>query len=119
MPDDPAREDAFAKNTRATYAEDWVHFTRWCRLKGTDPLAPSSELIGRCLTELASSETSRGLSSNTIERRLSGLAWNYAQRGVSFDRKNRDLVELLSGIKRRNTPCPCGKKRFGPRTLSR
>ena len=35
-----------AENTNKAYAADWKHFARWCRLKGTDPLPPSPEMIG-------------------------------------------------------------------------
>ena len=34
-----------AENTNKAYAADWRHFARWCRLKGTDPLPPSPEVI--------------------------------------------------------------------------
>ena len=27
-----------AENTNKAYVADWKHFTRWCRLRGTDPL---------------------------------------------------------------------------------
>ena len=33
-------EASTAENTNKAYAADWKHFTRWCRLKGTDPLPP-------------------------------------------------------------------------------
>ena len=42
-----------AENTNKAYAADWKHFARWCRLKGTDPLPPSPEMIGLYLTDLA------------------------------------------------------------------
>lgn len=29
---------ATAENTNKAYDADWKHFTRWCRLKGTDHL---------------------------------------------------------------------------------
>ncbi|ANL57264.1 integrase/recombinase clustered with segregation and condensation protein B [Rhizobium leguminosarum bv. phaseoli CCGM1] len=37
----------------------------------------------------------------TIKRRLSALAWSYAQRGKPLDRKDRHIVTVLAGI--RNT----------------
>jgi len=33
-------EASTAGNTNKAYAADWKHFTRWCRLKGTEPLPP-------------------------------------------------------------------------------
>ncbi|TMV88602.1 integrase [Thioclava sp. BHET1] len=115
MPDrrasaDPAQGEAFSKNTRAAYATDWALFTRWCRLNGIDPLAPSPEIMARYLSGLASPEGSRGVSASTIERRLSGLVWNYAQRDLSFDRKNHELVEVLAQIKRNHARPPVRKE---------
>jgi hypothetical protein len=50
-------------------------------------------MIGLYLADLASGagpspsqSVSRPLSVSTIERRLPGLAWNYAQRGFALDR---------------------------------
>jgi hypothetical protein len=37
----------------------------------------------------------------TIERRLSAITWNYAQRGTPLDRKDRHIATVLAGI--RNT----------------
>jgi len=42
-----------AENTNKACATDWKHCARWCRFKGTDPLPPSPEMIGLCLTDLA------------------------------------------------------------------
>jgi len=49
-------------------------FTRWCRLKGTDPPA---------------------LSVSTIELRLSDLGWNYTQR-FTLDRKDRHIASVMA-----------------------
>ncbi|UOA29642.1 hypothetical protein DSM107133_04404 (plasmid) [Pseudosulfitobacter sp. DSM 107133] len=87
---DTARDYARAAasdNTLKAYAEDWTHFARWCRMKGAKPLPPSPEMIGLYLADLAyGSGPSPALSVSTIDRRLSGLAWNYAQRGFALDR---------------------------------
>lgn len=75
-------------------------FTRWCRMNGTGPLPPSSEMIGLYLADLASgSGASAALSLSTIEHRLSGLGWNCAQRRVSLDRKNRHIATVLAGCR--------------------
>ena len=93
---DAARDYARAAasdNTLKAYAKDWAHFARWCRMKGAEPLPPSPEMIGLYLADLASGAgPSPALSVSTIERRLSGLAWNYAQRGFVLDRKNRHIA---------------------------
>ena len=38
-------EASTAENTNKAYSADWKHFTRWCRLKGTEPLPPSPEMV--------------------------------------------------------------------------
>lgn len=100
-----------AENTNKAYAADWKHFARWCRLKGAEPLPPSSEMIGLYLADLAApTNRSPALSVSTIERRLSGLAWNYAQRGFTLDRKNRHIASVLAGIKRKHARPPVQKE---------
>lgn len=100
-----------AENTNKAYAADWKHFARWCRLKGAESLPPSSEMIGLYLADLAApTNGSPALSVSTIERRLSGLAWNYAQRGFTLDRKNRHIASVLAGIKRKHARPPVQKE---------
>jgi integrase len=101
-----------AENTNKAYAADWKHFARWCRLKGTDPLPPSPELIGLYLTDLATD-----LSVSTIERRLSGLVWNYGQRGLPLDRKDRHIATVLAGIKRKHARPPVQKEAILPEDI--
>lgn len=114
---------AASDNTLKAYATDWAHFARWCRMKGTEPLPPSPEMIGLYLADLASGSgaspsqsalgpqsASRPLSVSTIDRRLSGLTWNYAQRGFTLDRKNRHIATVLAGIKRRHARPPVQKE---------
>lgn len=116
---DTARDYARAAasdNTLKAYTKDWAHFARWCRMKGAEPLPPSPEMIGLYLADLASGSgtspsqsASRPLSVSTIDRRLSGLAWNYAQRGFTLDRKNRHIATVLAGIKRKHARPPVQK----------
>ena len=107
-----------AENTNKAYAADWKHFARWCRLKGTDPLPPSAELIGLYLTDLAApTGPSPALSVSTIDRRLSGLAWNYAQRGFNLDRKDRHIATVLAGIKRKHARPPARKEAILPEDI--
>jgi integrase len=111
---DTARDYARAAasdNTLKAYAKDWAHFARWCRIKGAEPLPPSPEMIGLYLADLASaSGPSPTLSVSTIDRRLSGLAWNYVQRGFNLDRKNRHIASVLAGIKRKHARPPVQKE---------
>ena len=107
-----------AENTNKAYAADWKHFARWCRLKGTEPLPPSPEMIGLYLTDLAApTGPSPALTVTTIDRRLSGLAWNYAQRGFSLDRKDRHIASVLAGIKRKHARAPVQKEAILPEDI--
>ncbi len=113
-----------AENTNKAYAADWKHFARWCRLKGTEPLPPSPEMIGLYLTDLAAPtgpspalSPGRPLAVSTIDRRLSGLAWNYAQRGFTLDRKDRHIATVLAGIKRKHARPPVQKEAILPEDI--
>src|SRR6056297_2704199 len=107
---DYARASA-SDNTLKAYGKDWAHFARWCRMKGAEPLPPSPEMIGLYVADLASgSGPSPALSVSTIDRRLSGLAWNYTQRGFTLDRKNRHISTVLAGIKRKHARPPVQKE---------
>ncbi len=111
-------EASTAENTNKAYGADWKHFTRWCRLKGTDPLPPSPEMIGLYVADLAApAGKAPALSVSTIERRLSGLAWNYRQRGLILDRKNRHIATVLAGIKRKHARPPVQKEAILPEDI--
>ncbi len=111
---DTARDYAKAatsENTNKAYAADWKHFGRWCRIKGTDPLPPSPEMIGLYLADLAApAGDAATITVTTIERRLSGLAWHYQQRGFALDRKDRHIATVLAGIKRKHARPPMQKE---------
>lgn len=107
---DYARQ-ATAENTNKAYAKDWAHFTSWCRRRGAEPLPPSPDLIGLYIANCAAPDTKvPALSVSTIERRLSGLAWQYQQRGFVLDRKNRHIATVLAGIKRKHARPPVQKE---------
>ena len=109
---------ATAEDTSRAYTADWTHFTRWCRLKGTDPLPPSPEIIGLYLADLATpTNGSPTLSVSTIDRRLSGLTWNLTQRGFTLDRKNRHIATVLAGIKRKHARPPVQKEAILPEDI--
>ncbi|MGR3379332.1 tyrosine-type recombinase/integrase [Salipiger abyssi] len=122
MPDSPAPPSAntasgpeetrpASPHTLLAYGRDWAHFTRWCRLKGVDPLPPSAELIALYLSDLAAApDGARALSAATIDRRLSGLVWNYTQRGLFLDRKSREIIAVLTEIRQRQARPPARKE---------
>lgn len=111
-------EASTAENTNKAYAADWKHFCRWCRLKGTEPLPPAPEMIGLYVADLAApTGKAPALSVSTIERRLSGLAWNYKRRGFTLDRKDRHIATILAGIKRKHARPPVQKEAILPEDI--
>ena len=98
---------ALSENTLKAYTKDWAHFARWCRMKGTDPLPSSPEMICLYLDDLAAGAgSSSELSASSIERRLSGLAWSFAQRGFHLERTDRHIATALAEIKRKSVRPP-------------
>jgi len=113
-------EAASSANTRRAYASDWRHFTSWCRRQGLPPLPPDPQVVGLYVTALASgTAVARGSPSSvtTIERRLSALAWNYAQRGQPLDRKDRHIATVLAGIRNTHARPPRQKEPVLPEDL--
>lgn len=102
---------ATAENTSKAYAKDWAHFTSWCRRRGANALPPSPELIGLYIANCAApGAKAPALSVSTVERRLSGLAWHYQQRGFTLDRKDRHIATVLAGIRRKHARPPVQKE---------
>ncbi len=109
---------AVSENTLKAYAKDWAAFARWCRMRGADPLPPSPQLIGLYIANLAApGDKAPALSVSSIERRLSGLAWGYAQRGERLDRKDRHIASVLAGIRRKHARPPVQKEAILPEDL--
>ena len=114
---DYARQAA-SDNTLKAYATDWTHFARWCRMRGADPLPSSPQLIGLYIADLAApAGKAPALSVSSIERRLSGLTWGYAQRGERLDRKDRHIATVLAGIRRKHARPPAQKEAILPEDL--
>ncbi|MBY6057960.1 tyrosine-type recombinase/integrase [Leisingera daeponensis] len=111
---------AASENTLKAYSKDWGYFARWCRRRGTDPLPPAPDIIALYLTSLATPGTSpsaRPLAVSTIERRLSGLAWNFTQRGFPLDRGDHRIAAALAGIKREHGRPPVQKEAIQPEDI--
>lgn len=101
---------ATAGNTNKAYASDWAQFTAWCRSRGASPLPPSPHLVGLYIADLAALQgNTPALSVASIERRLSGLVWTYAQRGTPLDRRDRHIASVLAGIRRKHAKPPAQK----------
>jgi len=106
-------EAASSANTRKAYAGDWKHFSAWCRRSNLAPLPPHSQTVGLYITGCASGTVDRSAKANsvsTIERRLSSLSWNYAQRGLSLDRKDRHIATVMAGIRNSHARPPVQKE---------
>jgi len=110
-------EAASSANTRKAYAADWKHFSAWCRRSNLAPLPPHPQTVGLYITACASGSASgtaardaKANSVSTIERRLSSLSWNYAQRGLSLDRKDRHIATVMAGIRNSHARPPVQKE---------
>lgn len=109
---------AASDNTLKAYAKDWAHFARWCRMRGVDALPASPQLIGLYIADLAAPQgKAPALSVASIERRLSGLSWGFAQRGDRLDRKDRHIASVLAGIRRKHARPPMQKEAILPEDL--
>lgn len=104
-------------NTRRAYAGDWKHFTAWCRRHKVAALPPEAQIVSRYLAACASGSVSgdkRPNSAATIERRLSSLSWNYAQRGEPLDRKDRQITAVMAEIRNSRSRPPIQKQAVKP-----
>ena len=110
-------EAASSANTRRAYASDWKHFSAWCRRQGLEILPPSPQTVGLYITACASGAATADRQANsvaTIERRLSALTWNYAQRGTPLDRTDRHVATVLAGIRNTHAAPPRQKEAVLP-----
>jgi integrase len=90
-----------SENTQKAYASDWRHYTSWARRHGLTALPPDPQVIGLYIAACAlGAMTGKPSSVATIERRLSALMWNFAQRGEPFDRADRHVATVLAGVRR-------------------
>ncbi len=113
-------EAASSANTRRAYASDWKHFASWCRRQGVEILPPDPQVVGLYITACASGAATgdkRANSVSTIERRLSSLTGNYAQRGQPLDRKDRHIATVIAGIRNRHAAPPRQKEAILPEDL--
>jgi integrase len=120
---DRARDYAKASssiNTRRAYEADWRHFLAWARRRNLPALPPDPQVIGLYIAAEASGDANpdrRASSVATIERRLSALAWQFAQRGQPLDRKDRHIATILAGVRRAHARPPVQKEAVLPDDL--
>ena len=115
-------EAASSANTRRAYASDWKHFSSWCRRQGFSLMPPDPQTVGLYITALASGSAAGAAigqkkSVSTIERRLSSLSWNCAQRAQPLDRKDRHIATVMAGIRNRHAAPPRQKEAILPEDL--
>ena len=125
-------EAASSANTRRAYAADWKHFSSWCKRQNLSSLPPDPHVVGLYITACASGSTAgqspgatagagskatKPNSVSTIERRLSSLSWNYAQRGQPLDRQHRAIATVLAGIRNTHAAPPRQKEAILPEDL--
>jgi integrase len=107
-----------SENTNKAYSSDWRHYTGWARRHGLPSMPPDPQILGLYVAACASGAlTGRACSVATIERRLSALAWNFAQRGMGFDRSDRHVATVLAGIRRTHARPPEQKEAVLPADL--
>ena len=113
-------EAASSANTRRAYASDWKQFASWCRRQGVEMFPPDPQVVGLYITAQASGKATgdrKPSSVSTIERRLSALTWNYAQRGQPLDRKDRHIATVMAGIRNKHAAPPRQKEALLPEDL--
>ena len=111
---------ASSANTRRAYASDWKHFASWCRRQGVEMFPPDPQVVGLYITACASGTSTGDKKPNsvsTIERRLSSLTWNFAQRGQPLDRKDRHIATVMAGIRNKHAAPPRQKEAVLPEDL--
>ena len=113
-------EAASSANTRRAYSSDWKHFAGWCRRQVVEMFPPDPQVVGLYITACASGKATGDKKPNsvsTIERRLSSLTWNYAQRGQPLDRKDRHIATVMAGIRNTHASPPRQKEAILPKDL--
>jgi integrase len=81
-------------------------------------MPPDPQTVGLYITAQASGVGNRKPNAvSTIERRLSALAWNYAQRGLALDRADRHIATVMAGIRNSHAAPPRQKEAILPEDL--
>ena len=107
-----------SENTRKAYGSDWRHFSGWARRHGLPALPPDPQILGLYVAACASGATTgKPDSVATLERRISALRWNFAQRGETFDRADRHVATVLAGVRRTQGRPPEQKEAILPEDL--
>jgi integrase len=88
------------------------------RRHGLPALPPDPQILGLYVAACASGAiTGKPDSVATLERRISALKWNFAQRGETFDRADRHVATVLAGVRRTQGRPPEQKEAILPEDL--
>ncbi len=107
---------ATSQNTNRAYTAGWRDYLRWRARQGLNlrPLA-DPECVGLYCAAMASAAAGgRARTVATIERRLSALVWQFAQRSLPFDRKDRHVATVLAGVRRTHGRPPVQREALLP-----
>jgi integrase len=105
-------------NTRKAYGSDWRHSAGWARRHSLPALPPDPQILGLYIAACASGAmTGKPDSVATLERRISALRWNFAQRGEKFERADRHVATVLAGVRRTQGRPPEQKEAILPEDL--
>ncbi|GAA1093007.1 MULTISPECIES: integrase [Pseudonocardia] len=103
-----ARADAHATaarapRTRAAYAGDWAHFSRWCAAAGLPALPAAVDTVRLYLADLEATRTADGqavFSPATMGRRLAAIAAAHHDAGHPSPTRDPAVGAVLTGIRR-------------------
>lgn len=100
-----------AENTRRAYGADWRHFSSWLRRRGLPDSPCDPATIGLYLADCADNARrgAEACSVATLERRLSGICWQYRNMGEPLDLRDRHIASVLAGIRRLHARPPAQK----------
>jgi integrase len=103
---------ARANNTQRAYDADWRQFSSWLRRQGLPQLPPDPQTVGLYLAACAdgAGHGAEPTSVATLERRLSGICWQYRQLGDPLDSRDRHISTVLAGIRRQHGRPPVQKE---------
>jgi len=87
---------ATAQATRRAYAQDWRVWTVWCAAHGVRPLPADPLTVAAYLTGLAAA----GSPPSTVTRRLTGIARQHRDAGLTSPSENEGVRRVLRGIRR-------------------
>jgi integrase len=109
-----ARADAHAQaarapRTRAAYAGDWAHFSRWCELVGAAALPAQVDTLRWYLTDLEAARAEDGrqlFQPATLARRLAAIAAAHRDAGHPSPTRDPRVSEVLTGIRKTRRHAP-------------